>query len=153
VQTLKSSLAFRIRHPSLPARAIVDRLRLEPSVHWNAGEPRKTPSGRVLGGVNKTTYVCFIVHVPDDSPEEVIRRHLAKLHKHQRFFASVVRAGGTVEYYLTCRSSGAVGVVFKPEFLLELARMHIQLGIDGFESIESIKRNASALSTRRGSTS
>ncbi len=55
--------------------------------------------------------------------------------QHLRFFASVVRAGGWVEYYLSCESTGAVGVLFEPALLRELGRMHIQLGIDGFKSM------------------
>jgi hypothetical protein len=122
----------------MPVDEISRRLGAMPEHGWTAGDPRTTPRGRALPGLRKESYWAKGVKPPaDQEPDEVIADHVAVMRPRQRFFASVVRAGGRVEYYLSCQSSGAVGVVFEPSLLSELGRMHIRLGIDGFASYDS----------------
>jgi len=138
VSTLTYRLSFRLSHPRMPVDHISRRLGSKPRWGWTAGDARVTPRGRVLPGIQRESYWAKEVgRGVDQEPDELIADHLASMRPHQRFFASVVRGGGRVEYYLSCQSSGAVGVVFEPALLSELGRMHIRLGIDGFASYDS----------------
>ncbi len=131
------NVSFRLKHPRMPVDEISRRLGSKPDRGWTAGDPRTTPRGRPLAGLWKDSYWAKRVKSRTDlRPDEAIAQHLASMSQHLRFFASVVRAGGWVEYYLSCESTGAVGVLFEPALLRELGRMHIQLGIDGFKSMD-----------------
>jgi hypothetical protein len=136
MDNLRYTLSLRIWHPRLSAAEIIRRLRLEPWVSYSRGEPRVLVNGHKMSGTWPRSYCCFRIRVPTNvGPEALIAKHLGSMVRHRRFFAAIRRAGGETEYYLSCASSGAVGLALEPALLERLGRMHIRLGIDGFVSI------------------
>src|SRR3954464_15243734 len=50
------SVSLRGFHPALDPDALTKSLRLKPSNAWRAGEPRRTPTGKALKGVNRGSF-------------------------------------------------------------------------------------------------
>lgn len=50
------AISLRVRHPSMAPKDITEALGLEPKRCWEAGEPRRSPTGRLLLGSNRETY-------------------------------------------------------------------------------------------------
>ena len=129
------SSSFRIFHPKLSAGRICARLRMRPIVAWTDGDPSVALNGQALCGVRKGSYCCFSLTArKGEWPADFMQRHLRTLEKRGRFFASIARTGGLVDYYLSCKSSGAVGIDLTPELMRSLSRMQVHFAVDGFES-------------------
>ena len=54
--TFTYAISLRVRHPTLDPALLTQTLHLEPSHCWQAGEPRRSATGAVLGGEHRESY-------------------------------------------------------------------------------------------------
>lgn len=99
--------------------------------HWNAGEPRHTPAGRILEGTRDYSYCSFRVGEGADGElaaclNRVIRQLLERESKLQRLRSS----GGDIMLLTYWHAEGDEGEEFHPDLLGTLARLGVTLGLN-----------------------
>jgi hypothetical protein len=105
---------------------------MQPSFHWTAGEPRVSPKGTPLGGVNEQTYwTSRILHPESEELTDALEANLSFLEPHEDFLREFVATGGEIEYFIgwfTTDTSG--GETLGWELLQRLAALRINLALD-----------------------
>jgi hypothetical protein len=126
------ALSLRFRHPSMPSEEISRAIGMQPQFHWNAGEPRVTPTGIALRGVREETYWSSgDLHSECPDLVDAIAANLTSLEPHKDFLREFVTTGGEIEYFIgwfTTDTSG--GETLDWELLQRLADFKISLGLD-----------------------
>jgi hypothetical protein len=129
-----AALDLRITHPSVAPAAVSKRLGLDLGRGWMAGEPKTTPRGTQLKGVRKSSYCSFSLEESfARGPAAAICKWNKRLMRHARYFQSLDRDGGTVEYYLWWYwdpKSGTAGEVFDRALLLATADIGLGLSVE-----------------------
>src|SRR5260370_39223721 len=132
VKPFRFALSLRLRHPSIRSEEISRAIGLQPSIHWNAGEPRVSPDGTVLGGVRDQTYWSSrILHSESVDLTDALAASLSSLEPHKDFLLDFVATGAEIEYFIgwfTTDTSG--GETLDWELLQRLAALHINVGLD-----------------------
>jgi hypothetical protein len=111
--------------------------RLKPSHALKAGEPRRTPKGTSLKGINRNTYwfkrLVAKRHASTSkrSLEAFLASTLARLSRHAMLFRRLRRSGGRAEIFigLFCESSNH-GVELPPTLLAALGKVGLSLSFD-----------------------
>ena len=135
------SAALRFFHPSMDPDLISSELGLKAMRAWRAGEPRRTPDGQPLVGVQRSTYWCCTLGTIDDtsgSDEEeigdVLRPWLIRLAAKGEFIRSISNSGGRGEVYVTLSSAPVLGNTFSVEILRTLVELNLELSVEFFET-------------------
>jgi len=100
---------------------------------WQAGMPRKTPTGRALTGHNKETYCSIELPAAyaratsniDDLVKEVLLPHKNLLRR-------VAATGGRTELYVTWQTNANVGATFSWQVLQMLVELRVTLSVEIF---------------------
>ncbi len=124
--------SLRLRHPSCDPSEISRALERTPRFSWKAGEPRKTPDGKALDGVNPCTYWCSEqAHGDDGELVRALSLDLDWLEKHRDFLIQFSGSGGSVEYfvgwYTPAKNSGEM---FHWSLLKRFSDLRIDLALD-----------------------
>lgn len=131
MHTFRYDVCLRITHPSMDPQHICNRLGLQASMMWKAGENRQTPTRTLLSGVYKESYCVFDLAVPRGCElENFIKRSNKTLGPHKRFLSHISSTGGSVEYFIGMYLDRNHGVVFCPELLAQLTKLQIGLSFD-----------------------
>jgi hypothetical protein len=116
----------------MPSEEISRAIGMQPKIHWNAGDPRVTPTGTALGGVREETcWTTRILHPESGDLVDAIAANLTSLEPHKDFLREFVTTGGEIEYFIgwfTTDTSG--GETLDWELLQRLADLKISLGLD-----------------------
>src|SRR5882757_8018423 len=93
------AVSLRVRHPTLDLSVLADKLRLEPSHSWKAGDPRRSQSGSPLGGTHRDSYWSAMLPAqmmgPSSMPLEMFfGQQLVQLARHRDFFTQMQADGG-----------------------------------------------------------
>lgn len=124
---------LRVNHPRLAPEELAAAIGMTPTRSWRVGEPRTTPKGRLLPGVNRETYCVFEFaseNTADVTDPGVIVA--AFLEPHKRAFLEVASTGGQTELYVTWEAHSNIGEVFGWEFLSKLVELRIALAVEWF---------------------
>jgi hypothetical protein len=125
-------ISLQVRHPELSTKEVSKGLRLRPGRAWVAGEPRTTPTGRSLPGTYQNSY-CFYRLAKGMGGDALTKKLNAvnhRLQRHTRLLGRWRRTGGTLLYYVTIHGRNAMGVVFDPHLLSDVAKLGISLGVE-----------------------
>lgn len=105
-----------------------------PAVVYVMGEPRKTPTGRLLKGKYKIHYCSFKVleKQQSDLPTE-LERICEQLENKQEFFREIRISGGRSELFVGWYSNGNTGAHLDSDLLSKLGALHLDLAVDVYD--------------------
>jgi hypothetical protein len=129
------SVSFRIWHPSIDPSDITAAIGLEPLRAWKAGEPRTTPTGRLLEGINRETYWSVKVckgKMPPHTLATEVDSTLDNLSAHRAFLHRIRMAGGRCEFFVGWFIQSQAGETFSHSTLAKMAALGIDLSLDNY---------------------
>ena len=116
---------------------ISKELRLRPSRSWKVGEPRRTPKGEPIGGINRDSYWLKSLVKKRyagsraQSLERFLKLTIARLEPHSTTFRRIKKGGGHVELFIGLFSEAPNhGAELPAELLLALGRAGVGLSLD-----------------------
>ena len=129
-------ISLQVRHPHLSTEGMSRALRLRPWRSWVAGEPRSAPNGRELRGNWKDSYCTYAVGEGTGEVAMVQRLHAVnqRLLRRKALLRKWQRSGGSLSYYVTVHGRNAMGMVFGPELMSEMARLGIEFGLEALSA-------------------
>jgi len=118
--------------------ALTSALRLKPSNAWKAGEPRRTPTGQPLKGVNRESFwTARLIQkryatTPNRSLEASLASEIKRLQKHRALFRRIQRAGGRTELFVGIFGQNGFnfGGELDIDLLAGLTKLGLSLGLD-----------------------
>ena len=132
----KYSLSLRVWHPTISPDTITKKLRLQPSRKWMAGEPRSTPKGSKLKGINKETYWTAELHREKSllsrkmALEDFLTEQLARLKKVEKYFRHIRKTGGRIEFFVGLFCDKNMGAEVPSSLLAAMGKLGIDLSLD-----------------------
>lgn len=130
------TIALRIRHPSIEPGEITRTLGLEPRHSWKAGEDRRSPAGKPLGGAyRESCWMGVLAQSPEHSSEPVnietaLLQTLAQLRRSRQFLAKLKGEGGEVEIHISIVGHDTFRLELSAEALANLGRLGLAIAID-----------------------
>jgi hypothetical protein len=115
---------------------ITRKLGLQPSRKWMAGEPRSTPKGNKLKGINKETYWTAELHREKSllsqkmALEVFLTEQLARLKKVEKYFRHIRKTGGRIEFFVGLFSEKNMGAEVPSSLLATMGKLGIDLSLD-----------------------
>ncbi|HWT96494.1 MAG TPA: DUF4279 domain-containing protein [Terriglobales bacterium] len=125
-------ISLRFRHPSMAPEQITEAMGFEPKRSWKAGEPRQTPKGTPLAGINRET--CWTVDIvvgrwPLDL-NEAIHDTLKRLVRYRSFLHHIRTEGGIAELFIGWCFESQSGDVLTRQCLALAGDLQIDLSLD-----------------------
>lgn len=126
------SASLRVRHPSLEAKDIIERVGLVATTAQSVGASRKTKKGGTLNGIYHQTYVSFLLDTKGlDYPEDFIDGEMSKPYLADNLgFSHILKTGGEVEFFLGLHCKGNEGFSFSSTLIENLAKKGISVAFD-----------------------
>ena len=128
-------ISFRVTHPTISASEIAEAFSMPVGrLFRSVGEPRRSPAGQDLGGVNKRTDVGFIIQdggfrCDEFNVEDVILEQLEKMDL--EFTAHLADTGGGSEFFIGIFPEDKnIGVQIDTAVTELLAASKIELAVD-----------------------
>lgn len=125
------TVSLRVVHPTEVHQVIAQSLGLEPEFAYTAGEPRATPKGHVLEGVNKITYCCFTLlsKQPGDFTEG-INQVLHLLTPHRGYLRKLTSEGGRAELFVGVFVEETTGFTLGVKEMSALVDLSLELSVE-----------------------
>jgi hypothetical protein len=130
----KVSISIRISHPTWPAENITRLLTDKPEISRTVGEPRTTPKGQPLEGINRETHW---IKSFDYSGESVSKAIAAATNRYALFkdaFHEIRETGGGVEFFIGWFFERNGGDVIPADLLRQVGDLGIDLSFDVYGS-------------------
>ena len=125
-----SLLSLRVRHASMDAELIERAVGQPAKVKWTAGEARKAPNGRALGGQREESYCAFEVPEAGQAPLNAAIMALAgRLEGQSAALDQLAQQGAAIELYATVEKAKS-GETLEAATIAALARLRAGLAID-----------------------
>ena len=130
------SVSLRISHPTINPDTITMKLGIQPFREWMAGEPRLTPKGQKLKGINRETYWVAELHREKSllsrkvELEDFLAEQLTRFKKMERYFRHIRRTGGRVEFFVGLFCEKNMGAEFPSWLLATMGKLSIELSLD-----------------------
>jgi hypothetical protein len=130
------SVSLRVFHPTMNPDTLTKRLSLQPSRKWMVGEPRSTPKGNKLKGINKGTYWTAELHKEKSllsrkvALEDFLAEQLATLKKVENYFRHIRKTGGRIELFVGLFCDKNMGAEFPSSLLATMGKLGINLSLD-----------------------
>jgi Domain of unknown function (DUF4279) len=133
MSTYRYSINLRMRHPSMAPQGMTDALGLQPRHSWRAGEPRSTPKGRPLSGVNRESFWISDLGKgsrPPTSLSAAISAALDQLSDRRTFLHKIRSEGGLAEFFIGWFFDSQSGDTLPYDLLARAADLGIDLSFD-----------------------
>ena len=130
------SVSLRIAHPTVNPDTITMKLGIQPFREWMAGEPRLTPKGQTLKGINKETYWVAELNRGKSllsrkiALEDFLAEQLARFKKMEKYFRHIRKTGGRVEFFVGLFCDKNMGAEFPSSLLATMGKLGIELSLD-----------------------
>lgn len=127
------TMSLRITHPSMKYQVISESLSLKPRIASNVGEVRENPTGRILGGLYKTTFCTFeLIERNAGFFTDGVSQVVPFLTKHRDFLNSIYETGGRTELYVGVFVDDAdtTGFTMEVDMMNTLADLRVQLSAE-----------------------
>jgi hypothetical protein len=124
-------VSLRFRHPSADPEVITRALNIEPRRSWKAGEPRRTPTGSPLKGLNDITY-WYVDVAAGRYPTRLKDTVLEVLHRlvhHREFLHQMRSEGGSAELFIGWFFERQSGDVLSYDLLALAGDLQIDLSV------------------------
>ncbi|MCC7038603.1 MAG: DUF4279 domain-containing protein [Alphaproteobacteria bacterium] len=125
-------LLLRFFHPTMDMQDVSRLLNLKPNYYWNAGEPAKSPTGRILNFKRRNSYWSYEVDAEDTAFSKSIKELLDLILPHKSFLEKFVSEGGRVNFYLQLSGLVNVGDTLSFNLLSKMAELKIELDVEVF---------------------
>lgn len=131
VANVMVTVSLRIEHPTIRYEAIEQALALKATFGYSVGEPRRTPKGGLLEGVNKKTYCYF-----DLLPKQVgnltdgLEQLMPRINAHTCYFQKLAEGGGIAELFVGVFTEESTGFTLSVHEMAMLAASALQLSIE-----------------------
>ncbi len=131
MKKFRYNVSFRVFHPDMDPDEICQKLNMQPTYKWRAGEGRKTPKGTSLPDVYKLSYCSFKLE-PVEGVELVdfLKNWNDKLTPFKEYLNKISHSGGRLEYFIGWYSKENSGEVFDLFLIEGLMDLRIELAID-----------------------
>jgi len=127
------SLSIRIRHPSMAPELVSARLGVDATSSRAAGSPKRTPSGKLLGGSYAETYWVYRLLDRDDANlEKAIDFASAWLTTRSEHLNAIVSSGGSAELYVSVSSPSTFAVELHADLLAKCASLCVGISLEVF---------------------
>ncbi len=124
-------IAIRIRHPTIDPKEITSHLCWEPSYSYMVGEPRTTPKGNSIDGINKETF--WYVELATATFKDIrnaIESTNNRLIGHKKYLEELVISEGKIEYFIGWFIENNASEKFPWKLLQECSELRIDLVLD-----------------------
>lgn len=130
---LRFSLAVAVRHPDIDPAAISAALGRTPYQAWQAGMPRRTPSGHPMPSVGRESYwICTTEIRGQRNFFAALVEEADRLASCADFLHGIAAAGGRVGLVVSLPGGVNIGATLPHAALKRLAELPIDLGIEVF---------------------
>lgn len=130
---LKFAIVLMIKHPGMDPARISMELALQPWHSWKVGEPRITPFGKPLPGVNPASYWIWREETTGKRLFfENVLDFVSRLEPSSKFLAEIVDGGGSVSITVRLPGENNIGSSMDWPGLARIAALKIKLGIEVF---------------------
>lgn len=127
------NVILMINHPTEKLEVITAALGIEPHHKWQAGQPRTTPTGTLLPGVNRETYWGFSDGIAGHRYFfETVVELLEKLEAAAEYMQYLLASGGRINLVVHLPGHTNIGDSLAPTDLLRMGRLGIGLGVEVF---------------------
>lgn len=124
-------LSLHIHHESMDPEAISDALGREPLREHSKGQPRKTPSGRLLKGFYPDNYWTSVLPTTDQVDlEACLHGVVEEFAPHREFLIGLASTGGEVCLFLGVFAEGGCAYQFGHRLLYQLSDLGFDLRVD-----------------------
>jgi hypothetical protein len=112
------------------------KLGIQPFREWMAGEPRLTPKGETLKGINRESYWVAELHREKSllsrkiALEDFLAEQLARFKKMEKYFRHIRKTGGRVEFFVGLFCDKNMGAEFPFSLLATMGKLGIELSLD-----------------------
>lgn len=129
----KGSVLVRFFHPSKKLEFLTDELKLHCFRSWMAGEPRTTPKGNSLPGVNKNSYWAATLEFHDKvTLKAQLNIALDRMSEARETVTDIVSSGGKTGIYLMFPGSSNIGISIDRYTLGRFVELGLELDIEVF---------------------
>jgi len=126
-------VTLMINHPNEKLDAITEAFGLQPDYKWQVGQPRSTPIGTLLPGVNRDTYWAFSDRIAGHRHFfETAMELLAKLEAAEEFVRNLLAGDGRIRMVLHLPGRTNIGDTLAPADLLRMGRLGVALDVEVF---------------------
>ena len=130
--TLSYAMSLRVRHPSLDPALLTQKLHLEPSHSWRAGEPRRSGGGTALGGEHRESF--WSAPLPGQAvgaaafPLELfLGQQLVQLSRHREFLAVLQDEGAQIALLVEISAVENAALTLSTAVARKLADLNIEV--------------------------
>lgn len=125
-------ISLRVRHPSITPEEITKEFGFEPTRFWKVGEPRTTPAGILLKGINRESYWTADLCAGRWPLEinEAIHSSLKELMRRRSFLHRIRAEGGRAEFFIGWFFENQSGDVLSHECMALAGDLQIDLQFD-----------------------
>jgi hypothetical protein len=126
------AVSLRVRHPTLNPNVLTDKLRLEPSHTWVAGEPRRSQSGSPLGGTHRDSYWSAPLPAQpmgtNTMPLELfLSQQVLQMTRHREFFCNLRNDGGEISLLVELVPVTNASLTFSSATARKLADLNMEV--------------------------
>jgi len=125
-------ISLRLRHPNADPAYFTQQLALTPRSAWQAGSPRRTPTGTKLSGVYKNTY-WYAPVLQGRWPQtlnEGLQEVLAQLQPHRLFLRTLRDESGSAELFVGWFFDHQSGEVLSYDVMQMAGDLAIDISLD-----------------------
>jgi hypothetical protein len=136
MSTYEFTVSLHIRHPSIDPARITQTLGIEPQHSWQAGAPRRGPTGEELEGAYRESYwTAPLMQEPQLSAERVtvesvLTQTAALLRRTHDFLEQLNTSGGVSELQVSLFARGDFRLDLVAESLALLGRLGLAIVLD-----------------------
>lgn len=136
MSTYEFTLSLHIRHPTIDPGTITQTLGIEPQYTWQAGDPRRGPTGEELEGVYRESYwTARLVQEPQLSSDGVsiesyLMQTVSLLHRAHGFLEQLNTDGGIAELHISLFARGDFRLDLIAEALALVGRLRLAIVLD-----------------------
>jgi hypothetical protein len=130
---LRFSLAVAVRHPDIDPQEITAALDRTPYQSWQAGAPRRTPSGHPMPSVGRESYWIWTIKVAGQRNFfSALMDEAELLAARAEFLHGIVAAGGRISLTVSLPGDVNIGATLPHAAIRRLADLPLDLGIEVF---------------------
>jgi len=129
--TYRHKLSFCVDHESLDLSVIPEQLDMPASRLWNAGNPRTTPDGTLLGGNHRDSFCSINFEASSEiSLPDSLKAALVQLIPHREFLEHLTGSGAKLRFFIGWVSDFNSRDCLDWNLLAQIAGLKISLDFD-----------------------
>ena len=127
----RTKLSLHIKHPTRDLSTVCNAFGLRPAHLWKVGDERRTPKGKMIGGLRTESYCS--VHFGPTTREPLSKQMeaaLTLLKPHRRMLRRLSSTGGSISFFVGWFCNRDTGESFDFQIFEEMANLRIALDLN-----------------------